>query len=418
MTWKVTMKKWAWTEHFWIISGSLRAPGWQAPSRYSYPAMELTAQIEGVSSPSPKRQVEADGPASETSQRRLYPPWAVLSRGALAAGAHGCLLCGTYTARLTQLTGLVTLRAEPQPEPKLTPAPMILTTGVSAWSMFAFSSATSGPAHPLSLLCEASHNAWPAISIYWRSEPAPLSFENSFLNCTLHSLSGKPGKFIVQDFVSNVTLRDQFKPKLQLFFPRWLQSGMEPALLSHSNRTVAGHGCPGRPHLPAPSSPSQPSPCCDLWPCDKALAKGMWVTAVCICPSGPQLWPHSSFPRDPPSSQSTVARATAVTSPVNSPLLQIIRPHPRPTEWETLFLGPSSHFTCTSASAAGDPYATPSLSTTAVRTPASTRMTARPQVEEQCVERSTGVCMTRCCITLHQSRPFAPKLLHEKKKLS
>lgn len=271
---------------------------------------------------------------------------------------------------------------------------------------------------PLSLLCEASHNAWPAISIYWRSEPAPLSFENSFLNCTLHSLSGKPGKFIVQDFVSNVTLRDQFKPKLQLFFPRWLQSGMEPALLSHSNRTVAGHGCPGRPHLPAPSSPSQPSPCCDLWPCDKALAKGMWVTAVCICPSGPQLWPHSSFPRDPPSSQSTVARATAVTSPVNSPLLQIIRPHPRPTEWETLFLGPSSHFTCTSASAAGDPYATPSLSTTAVRTPASTRMTARPQVEEQCVERSTGVCMTRCCITLHQSRPFAPKLLHEKKKLS
>lgn len=157
MTWKVTMKKWAWTEHFWIISGSLRAPGWQAPSRYSYPAMELTAQIEGVSSPSPKRQVEADGPASETSQRRLYPPWAVLSRGALAAGAHGCLLCGTYTARLTQLMGLVTLRAEPQPEPKLTPAPMILTTGVSAWSMFAFSSATSGPAHPLSLCCARPH---------------------------------------------------------------------------------------------------------------------------------------------------------------------------------------------------------------------------------------------------------------------
>lgn len=152
---------------------------------------------------------------------------------------------------------------------------------------------------PLSLGCEASHNTWPAISIYWRSEPALLSFENSFLNCTLHSLSGKPGKFILQDFVSKVTLRDQSEPKLQLFFPRWFQSGMEPALLSHSNRTVAGRGCPGRPHLPAPSSPSQPSPCCDLWPCDKALAKGMWVTAVRICHFWPTTVTTQLFPPGP-----------------------------------------------------------------------------------------------------------------------
>lgn len=53
----------------------------------------------------------------------------------------------------------------------------------------------------------------------------------------------------------------------------------------------------------------------------------------------------------------------------------------------------------------------------AISTPASTKLTARPQVEEQCVERSTGVCKTRCCITIHQFRPFASKLLHEKNKL-
>lgn len=219
-------KRWPWRSGLTQITSGLfqkvRKHQDDKPSNHdSYPEMALAALAKGASSPAQM--------CSRRSQKAIHQrlPWgfrftqAVHTKGAMTMIANIYRVLPTHEAQQCRWSKVQATHTEAQLKSKLIPEPMVFTARLLTHETRLLFNQLHQTL-PISPLGSAARGLTKSLAInqyLFKGRACPASRFPCFLNYKSHFCSGMPGKFILRDSGSDVTLPWPIQARVTAVFP-------------------------------------------------------------------------------------------------------------------------------------------------------------------------------------------------------